>query len=95
MADNTCQLIESLEQKWRDALCAQDLDQLRDLVHPDFVLIGTRSGGPYVAQVELNTNLRTRKVTAASSRFRPEPTLLRKYLVGFVMDSPTRACAAK
>ena len=48
MAASTCQLIESLEQQWRDALCAHDLDQLRELVHPEFVLIGTRSGGPFM-----------------------------------------------
>ena len=47
MVDDCCRLIESLEQKWRDALCARDLDQLRSLVHPGFVLIGTRSGGPF------------------------------------------------
>jgi len=47
VADDTCQLVESLEQQWRDALCAQDLKKLRELVHPGFVLIGTRSGGPF------------------------------------------------
>ena len=47
MADDSCHLIESLEQQWRDALCARDLDRLRSLVHPAFVLIGTRSGGPF------------------------------------------------
>ena len=47
MADDTCQLIESLEQQWRDALCAHDFDKLQQLVHPGFVLIGTRSGGPF------------------------------------------------
>jgi len=47
VVDDCCRLIESLEQKWRDALCARDLDQLRSLVHPGFVLIGTRSGGPF------------------------------------------------
>ena len=47
MADDSCQLIESLEQQWRDALCAKDLERLRSLVHPQFILIGTRSGGPF------------------------------------------------
>jgi hypothetical protein len=47
VVDDCCRLIESLEQQWRDALCARDLDQLRSLVHPGFVLIGTRSGGPF------------------------------------------------
>ena len=43
----TCELIESVERQWRDALCAKDMDQLRLLVHPRFVLIGTRSTGPF------------------------------------------------
>jgi ketosteroid isomerase-like protein len=47
VADETCQLIESLEQQWRDALCAKDLAKLRELVHPGFVLIATRSSGPF------------------------------------------------
>ena len=48
MATKTCQLIEGLENEWRDALCSKDMERLRDLVHPDFVLIGTRSTGPFV-----------------------------------------------
>lgn len=47
MAGKDCQLIEGLEQEWRDALCSKDMDRLRTLVHPDFVLIGTRSTGPF------------------------------------------------
>jgi ketosteroid isomerase-like protein len=47
-----CDLIESLEQQWRDALCAKDMDKLRQLVHPKFVLIGTRSGGPFTMNRE-------------------------------------------
>jgi ketosteroid isomerase-like protein len=41
-------IIEDLENEWRDALCRKDMDKLRTLVHPDFVLIGTRSTGPFV-----------------------------------------------
>ena len=52
MADDSCRLIESLEQQWRDALCAKDLDRLRSLVHPGFILIGTRSGGPFTMNRE-------------------------------------------
>ncbi len=48
MATDTCDLIEGLEREWRDALCSKDMDRLRSLVHPDFVLIGTRSTGPFV-----------------------------------------------
>ena len=47
MADKGCELVEALEREWRDALCGKDLDRLRALVHPDFVLIGTRSSGPF------------------------------------------------
>ena len=48
MATDTCQLIDGLEREWRDALCTKDMDRLQSLVHPDFVLIGTRSTGPFV-----------------------------------------------
>ena len=48
MVDKGCDLIRSLEHQWRDALCAKDEDRLRALIHPDFILIGTRSTGPFV-----------------------------------------------
>ena len=47
MADDARDLIGTVERDWRDALCAKDMDRLRELIHPDFVLIGTRSGGPF------------------------------------------------
>ena len=47
MADRDCQVIEALEREWRDALCRKDMEKLRSLIHPDFVLIGTRSSGPF------------------------------------------------
>ncbi len=49
MADkaDTGELIEAVERQWRDALCAKDMDLLRSLIHPRFVLIGTRSSGPF------------------------------------------------
>ena len=52
MGGDCCDLIESLEQQWRDALCAKDMEKLRQLVHPKFVLIGTRSGGPFTMNRE-------------------------------------------
>lgn len=48
LADKSCRLIEELENDWRDALCRKDMDRLRTLVHPEFVLIGTRSSGPFI-----------------------------------------------
>ena len=47
MADKNHQVIEGLEREWRDALCSKDMEKLRALVHPDFVLIGSRSSGAF------------------------------------------------
>jgi ketosteroid isomerase-like protein len=46
------ELVDSLERKWRDALCVKDMDRLRALIHPDFVMIGTRSTGPFTLDRE-------------------------------------------
>ena len=46
--DDNRELIGALEREWRDALCAKDVDRLRTLIHPRFVLIGTRSTGPFI-----------------------------------------------
>ena len=48
MADPNCKVIEGLEREWRDALCEKDMARLQSLVHKDFVLIGTRSTGPFM-----------------------------------------------
>lgn len=48
MADPSCQVIEGLEREWRDALCSKDMDRLHSLIHKDFMLIGTRSTGPFM-----------------------------------------------
>jgi hypothetical protein len=47
VADN-CEVIAGLEREWRDALCGKDMKRLRSLMHPDFVLIGTRTAGPFL-----------------------------------------------
>ena len=47
MADNR-EIIAGLEREWRDALCGKDIERLRSLMHPDFVLIGTRTAGPFL-----------------------------------------------
>ena len=48
MSTKNCQVIEALEREWRDALCSKDMKRLESLVHKDFVLIGTRSTGPFM-----------------------------------------------
>lgn len=45
--DAKWELINALECEWRDALLSGDTDRLRLLIHPKFVLIGTRSTGPF------------------------------------------------
>jgi hypothetical protein len=47
VADNR-EVIAGLEREWRDALRTKDTRRLADLMHPDFVLIGTRSTGPFL-----------------------------------------------
>lgn len=48
MADPNCKVVDELERQWRDALCSKDMERLHSLVHKDFVLIGTRSTGPFM-----------------------------------------------
>jgi ketosteroid isomerase-like protein len=45
---DTRELIDALENEWRDALCSKDMKRLATLMHPDFVLIGSRSTGPFM-----------------------------------------------
>ena len=52
MSSSDCQLISSLEQEWRDALCAKDMEKLGSLVHDEFKLIGTRASGPFTLSRE-------------------------------------------
>ena len=52
VSDSNCQLIDSLEREWRDALCAKDIEKLRSLIHPKFKLIGTRPSGPFTMSRE-------------------------------------------
>ena len=48
MASSNREVIEALEREWCTALCSRDMERLRALVHPDFLLIGTRSTGPFM-----------------------------------------------
>ena len=48
MAEHKRDIVERLEREWTDALCSRDMARLRELLHPDFVLIGTRSTGPFM-----------------------------------------------
>src|SRR3954465_3685507 len=48
VAEAKCDVIDGLERDWRDALCKKDMERLQSLVHQDFILIGTRSTGPFM-----------------------------------------------
>ncbi|HEX6072697.1 MAG TPA: nuclear transport factor 2 family protein [Sphingomicrobium sp.] len=84
MADDGRQLIGALEGEWRDALCNKDMDRLRALVHPDFVLIGTRSSGPFtMSRDEWLDAIERRDVDSIDLEVR-DATLLDKVMIGTI-----------
>ena len=84
MAEDGRQLIEALEGEWRDALCSKDMDRLRALVHPDFVLIGTRSSGPFtMGRDEWLDAIQRRDVETIDLEVR-DATMLDQVMVGTV-----------
>jgi ketosteroid isomerase-like protein len=84
VADRDCQLIEALEREWRDALCRKDMDKLRSLVHADFVLIGTRSSGPFtMGREEWLDAIQRREVESIDVEVR-DATVLDQVMVGTV-----------
>ena len=84
MSDKDCQLIEALEREWRDALCRKDMAKLRSLVHPDFVLIGTRSSGPFtMGREEWLDAIQRREVETIDVEVR-DATVLDHVMVGTV-----------
>jgi hypothetical protein len=44
--------IRDLERQWRDALFAKDEGRLRELIHPQFKLVGIRSTGTVAVSLE-------------------------------------------
>ena len=84
MAENNCQVIDGLEREWRDALCKKDMDRLRALIHPDFVLIGTRSTGPFMmSRDEWLDAIQRREVDAIELDVR-DATVLPAVMIGTV-----------
>jgi ketosteroid isomerase-like protein len=85
--DKNFQVVEALEREWRDALCRRDMDRLRDLVHPDFVLIGTRASGPFVMhRDEWLDAIQRREVETIDLEVR-DATALGEVMVGTVQAS--------
>ena len=84
MAEDNWQVIDGLERDWRDALCRRDMDRLRALIHPDFVLIGTRSTGPFMmSRDEWLDAIQRREVDAIELDVR-DATVLPEVMIGTV-----------
>jgi ketosteroid isomerase-like protein len=84
VAENNCHVIDGLERDWRDALCKRDMDRLRALIHPDFVLIGTRSSGPFMmSRDEWLDAIQRREVDAIELDVR-DATVLPEVMIGTV-----------
>ena len=86
MADKggTNELIEAVERHWRDALCAKDMELLRSLVHPQFVLIGTRASGPFtMTRDEWLEAIQRREVVSIEMTVR-DALVLEQVMVGTV-----------
>jgi ketosteroid isomerase-like protein len=87
VADENLQVVDALEREWRDALCHKDMDRLRALVHPEFVLIGTRSTGPFVMhRDEWLDAIQRREVETIDLEVR-DATALGDAMVGTVLAS--------
>ena len=85
MAEHNRKLIEHLEDEWRDALCSRDMDRLRALVHPDFVLIGSRATGAFMmGREDWLEAIQRRDVDAIELEVR-DATALEGVLVGTVL----------
>ena len=61
--------VRDLERRWRDALFAKDEAALRQLIHPDFQLVGIRSTGTVAVGLE-DWLLALRKMDVASLEVR-------------------------
>ena len=85
MAGKGRELIQALEREWCDALCGRDMERLRNLVHPDFMLIGTRSTGPFMmGRDEWLEAIQRRDVNDIDIDVR-DATVLDQVMVGTIM----------
>jgi Domain of unknown function (DUF4440) len=85
VAEKSCEVIEALENEWRDALCGKDMDRLRALVHPNFVLIGSRATGAFMmGREEWLEAIQRRDIDAIELEVR-DATALESMMVGTVL----------
>jgi ketosteroid isomerase-like protein len=84
VADSNCQLIETLEGEWRDALCKKDMESLSALLHPKFILIGSRASGAFtMTRDEWLDAIQRRDVASIEVRVR-DAVVLDQVMVGTV-----------
>jgi len=84
VADKNLQQIETVEREWRDALCRKDMDKLKALIHPEFVLIGTRSTGAFMmGRQEWLDAIERREVESIEIDVR-QATVLAQVMVGTI-----------
>jgi ketosteroid isomerase-like protein len=84
VADKNLQQIEAVEREWRDALCRKDMDKLKALIHPEFVLIGTRSTGAFMmGRQEWLDAIERREVESIEIDVR-QATVLAQVMVGTI-----------
>jgi hypothetical protein len=82
--DADCALINALEFEWRDALLSRDTDKLRSLIHPRFVLIGTRSTGPFtITRDEWLSAVQQREIISIGLDIR-DAVVLEQVMVGTI-----------
>jgi ketosteroid isomerase-like protein len=84
VADANCDLIDGLEREWRDALCGKDMKRLESLIHKDFILIGTRSTGPFMMNREQWLDAIQRREVDAIELEVQDATVLDKLMIGTV-----------
>ena len=84
VATKSCDVVEELERDWRDALRTRDMDRLRKLLHHDFVLIGSRSTGPFMmGRDEWLDAIQRREVESIELQVR-DATILDQVMIGTV-----------
>ena len=84
VATESCDVVEELERDWRDALRTRDMGRLRELLHPDFVLIGSRSSGPFMmGRDEWLDAIQRREVESIELQVR-DATILDQVMIGTV-----------
>ncbi|MBV9528909.1 nuclear transport factor 2 family protein [Sphingomonas sp.] len=84
MAADNRKLYDELEREWRDALCKKDMERLRGMMHERFLLIGSKSTGPFtMTRDEWLEGIKQRDVDSIEVEV-SDATVLDQVLIGTV-----------